>query len=275
MKKTGIKVIALMMIALLMNGLKLNQVEAASTKTLKNGDILYVEKGEKDVLFKFSLKSDSIITLCVDIFGEEEEGGYQEVIRPDVYILNSKKKAVLTAIKKEYTVEESYSYFLKKGTYYVKVVGPAGHINLKYGVEGLKNIATLATSKSKAKLVKRNNDSVFVATNNNKKDTFWFKIKTSESEAHFSYEFLTKNNSKLRFTLYNSKGKKIADDDIRPLEPGDIRYEYAPISDKYDREADFGAYFQSNVYKGPNYPYGTYYIKVEELNKECNWAFSQ
>ncbi len=161
---------------------------------------------------------------------------------------------------------------MKKGSYYVKVVGPAGYLSLEYNADSLKNVSKLATSKSKAKLVKYQDESIFAATNNNKKDTFWFKIKTSEKDVRYEFEFLTTNHSKLRITLYDSKGKKIATDNVRPLEPGDFDYEYYG---NYDKEFGFTAYFQSNAYKGPDYPYGTYYVKVEELNKDCNWAFRQ
>lgn len=129
MKKAGIKVIALMIMVLMMNGLQLSRVEAANTPTLKNGDRVYVKKSEKDALYQFSIKNDSIVTLSADIYDFEEIAGWRDSVKPEVYILNSKKKAVLTAIKKDYILEEPYSYFLKKGTYYVKVVGPAGYLN--------------------------------------------------------------------------------------------------------------------------------------------------
>lgn len=158
------------------------------------------------------------------------------------------------------------TYGVKKGSkYYIRVESGAG-VTLKASVKAVKKAA--GTSKGKAKTIKADKAVTGVILAGDKKPD-WYKINlTKQKKVTLTYSVKTNGwtgnytTDGIRFTFCNAKGKMFTygayDDLTREQYKGSVTY-----------------YLKSN-YSSKKYGLkpGTYYVKVERVNKAASGAYT-
>ena len=254
------------------------EVEAASTfsQNFKSSGTtnLKIKKTQsygytkKDTLIKFKSKNDGYITLKLSS-GNSQSDGY-------ITFCDSKKKNI--GVNKEYfdtansTQSFAYTrtYAVKKGkTYYFKVRS-SDYLKIKATVKNLKKDA--GTKRSNAKNITRNKDKKGIVFAGEKK-TDWYKfnltaskqvklsINVSTNGVTYRRPYYNSNGTGFKVTLYDKNGDRF-------VENSSSSYDFAANALYSTKSVP---YFLEDRF-GRTYPLenGTYYVKVEPLNKKTS-----